>query len=113
MRWIEPAGGAVPLPVEAVAPWRELPRGWERSRHNSLLLHVLYTQMPEDMAEADPDERVAKMSNKEKVAFFSNALFKRYKKDEPEKLLVCMTTLRVYIVNAKDNPTEPKYHRIR
>lgn len=70
-------------------------------------------EMPDDMAQADPDERVAKMSGKEKVAFFSNAIFKRYKKDEAEKLLVCLATLRVYIVNAKDNPTEPKYHRIR
>lgn len=70
-------------------------------------------EMPEDAAEADPSERVAKMSGKDKVAFFSNALFKRYKKDEPEKLLVCLSTIRLYAANAKDNPTEPKYHRIR
>lgn len=69
--------------------------------------------MPEDDAQAEPGERLAKMSGKEKVAYFSNALFKRYKKDEPQKLLVCLSTIRVYVANAKDNPTEPKYHRIR
>lgn len=71
-------------------------------------------EMPGDAADgADPEGRVAKMSGKDKVAFFSNSLSKRYKKEEPEKLLVCLKTLRVYIGNARDHPTEPKYHRIR
>ncbi|CDJ50258.1 UBA/TS-N domain-containing protein, putative [Eimeria brunetti] len=69
--------------------------------------------MPEDPSQADPEERVAKMSGKEKVAYYSNALFKRYKKEDPQKLLVCLNTLRVYVNNAKEHPTDSKYHRIR
>ncbi|OEH79365.1 uba ts-n domain-containing protein [Cyclospora cayetanensis] len=70
-------------------------------------------EMPEDTSPADAEDRIAKMSAKEKVAFYSNALLKNYRKEDPQKLLVCLTTLRVYAINAKDNPTEPKYHRIR
>lgn len=70
--------------------------------------------MPGDAADgADPEGRVSKMSGKDKVAFFSNSLFKRYKKEDPAKLQVCLRTLRTYVGNARDNPTEPKYHRIR
>lgn len=69
--------------------------------------------MPEDPSQADPEERLAKMSGKEKVAYYSNALFKRYKKEDPQKLLVCLNTLRLYANNAKEHPTDPKYHRIR
>lgn len=69
--------------------------------------------MPEDPSHAAPEERLAKMSGKEKVAYYSNALFKRYKKEDPQKLLVCLNTLRLYVNNAKEHPTDPKYHRIR
>lgn len=70
-------------------------------------------EMPEDPSHAAPEERLAKMSGKEKVAYYSNALFKRYKKEDPQKLLVCLNTLRLYVNNAKEHPTDPKYHRIR
>ncbi|CDJ34825.1 UBA/TS-N domain-containing protein, putative [Eimeria mitis] len=65
-------------------------------------------EMPEDPSQADPEERLAKMSGKEKVAYYSNALFKRYKKEDPQKLLVCLNTLRLYVNNAKEHPTDPK-----
>ncbi|KAL8272561.1 hypothetical protein Esti_003560 [Eimeria stiedai] len=65
-------------------------------------------EMPEDGDQALPEERVAKMSGKEKVAFYSNAIYKRYKTEDPRKLLVCLSTLRVYCANAKDNPTDSK-----
>ncbi|KAL8450870.1 hypothetical protein Emag_002976 [Eimeria magna] len=64
--------------------------------------------MPEDGDQAPPEERVAKMSGKERVAFYSNGIYKRYKSEDPQKLLVCLSTLRVYCANAKDNPTDSK-----
>ncbi|KAL8431782.1 hypothetical protein Efla_005004 [Eimeria flavescens] len=70
-------------------------------------------EMPEDGEQAAPEERLAKMSAKEKVAFFTNAIYKRYKNEDPQKLAVCLSTLRTYCTNAKANPTEAKFHRIR
>lgn len=54
-----------------------------------------------------------KMSPKEKVAFYCASLARKFRDDEPERLAVCLKTLRQYLSNAKDHPLDPKFLRIR
>lgn len=70
-------------------------------------------QMPDDEAEGDASTRVEKMNPKEKVAFYCGALAKKYRAEEPERLAVCLKTLKQYLSNAKEHPLDSKYLRIR
>lgn len=82
------------------------------SLRNFRLLRV-YIQMPDDEAGGDESARLEKMNPKEKVAFYCGALAKKYKTQEPEKLAICLKTLRLYLTNAKEHPLDPKFLKIR
>ncbi|KAF4661663.1 hypothetical protein FOL47_006599, partial [Perkinsus chesapeaki] len=65
---------------------------------------------PADYFEKTTDVR--QMKPKEAVAYHLRNLKKDYKDQDLKGLTTCLKTLRVYLQNAHDHPTEKKYHRI-
>ncbi|EER01676.1 conserved hypothetical protein [Perkinsus marinus ATCC 50983] len=52
------------------------------------------------------------MKPKEAIAYHLRNLKKENKENNLKGLMTCLKTLRVYLQNAHDHPTEKKYHKI-
>ncbi|KAF4739301.1 hypothetical protein FOZ62_006641, partial [Perkinsus olseni] len=56
---------------------------------------------------------VGQMKPKEAIAYHLRNLKKEYKESNLQGLMTCLKTLRIYLQNAHDHPTEKKYHKIK
>ncbi|KAF4743908.1 hypothetical protein FOZ63_000486, partial [Perkinsus olseni] len=65
---------------------------------------------PADYFEKSTD--VGQMKPKEAIAYHLRNLKKEYKESNLQGLMTCLKTLRIYLQNAHDHPTEKKYHKI-
>ncbi|KAF4691638.1 hypothetical protein FOZ60_015096 [Perkinsus olseni] len=65
---------------------------------------------PADYFEKSTD--VSQMKPKEAIAYHLRNLKKEYKESNLQGLMTCLKTLRIYLQNAHDHPTEKKYHKI-
>lgn len=68
--------------------------------------------------EPPPEEEVLKdavkeKSGKDQVIYYLNRMKKEYKDTNPEGLKTCLNTLKVYIKNLQENPTDPKYKKLK
>eukprot|EP00917_Polyrhabdina_sp_WS-2016_P016793 GHVP01036311.1.p1 GENE.GHVP01036311.1~~GHVP01036311.1.p1 ORF type:complete len:253 (+),score=78.86 GHVP01036311.1:103-861(+) len=68
---------------------------------------------PYDPELAKPKENKLAKSSKDQIILHLNAMKKEYETTNRVGLKKCLSTLRIYATNAKDNPTEKKYHRIK
>lgn len=63
--------------------------------------------------EDEKEKAIKEKSSKDQLAYWLNQLKKNHKDTNKEGLKTCMATLRIYIKNLQDNPTEGKFKKLK
>merc|ERR1719387_1029122 len=82
----------------------------EHESHAAALKEQMRLDYIERFGCEPPEE---KEENKQKVAHYVNALKKNHASSNPAGLKTCLNTLKVYTGNAKNNPLEEKFKKIK